>query len=252
MVIKKIFRAASVTAALLLGLTAAARAGFYNLPPLPPPEQYGNVLMDRTSTGYGMKAVVFSHWVHRIKYTCRVCHLELDFGFQAGSSEISEKASRDGRFCGACHNGKTAFGHTKENCDKCHSGDVSYGADRFKKLLPSLPRAGFGNRINWDEALAAGLIKPKDSLRDDYQQMSFEKNLELAAEGWSSIPPALFSHKAHSQWLDCANCHPDIFNVKKKTTKHFSMARMERKEFCGVCHLTVAFPLDDCKRCHQR
>jgi hypothetical protein len=21
-------------------------------------------------------------------------------------------------------------------------------------------------------------------------------------------------------------------------------------EFCGVCHMTVAFPMNDCKRCH--
>ncbi|MEJ2697871.1 MAG: cytochrome c3 family protein [Candidatus Sulfobium sp.] len=252
MVRGKIFFAALVTTGLLLGMNAAARADFYDLPPLPPPEQYGNVLMDRTSTAYGMKAVVFSHWFHRTNYTCRVCHLELEFGFRTGSSEITEKANREGRFCGACHNGKTAFGHTKENCERCHSGGDFYGADKFEGLLSSLPGAEFGNKINWVAALADGLIKPKDSLMDDYQPMEFEKTLKLAAEGWSSIRPAVFSHKAHGRWLDCANCHPDIFNIKKKTTKHFSMARMEKKEFCGACHLTVAFPLDDCKRCHKR
>jgi c(7)-type cytochrome triheme protein len=52
------------------------------------------------------------------------------------------------------------------------------------------------------------------------------------------------------QWLDCNNCHPDNFNIKKKTTKHFSMERILKREFCGVCHLTVAFPMDDCKRCY--
>jgi hypothetical protein len=28
------------------------------------------------------------------------------------------------------------------------------------------------------------------------------------------------------------------------------MARILKREFCGVCHLTVAFPMNDCKRCH--
>lgn len=25
--------------------------------------------------------------------------------------------------------------------------------------------------------------------------------------GWVGIPPAVFSHKTHVQWLDCNNCH---------------------------------------------
>jgi hypothetical protein len=28
------------------------------------------------------------------------------------------------------------------------------------------------------------------------------------------------------------------------------MNRILQREFCGVCHLTVAFPMNDCKRCH--
>jgi c(7)-type cytochrome triheme protein len=79
--------------------------------------------------------------------------------------------------------------------------------------------------------------------------MSFQSTLELNAE-WSGIPPAIFPHKAHVAWLDCANCHPDIFNIEKKTTKHFSMALNLEGRFCGACHLTVAFPLQDCTRCH--
>ena len=30
------------------------------------------------------------------------------------------------------------------------------------------------------------------------------------------------------------------------------MSRILKREFCGVCHLTVAFPMDDCKRCHSK
>ncbi|HVR37486.1 MAG TPA: c(7)-type cytochrome triheme domain-containing protein [Thermoanaerobaculia bacterium] len=57
-------------------------------------------------------------------------------------------------------------------------------------------------------------------------------------------------HAEHVRWLDCANCHPAIFNIRKKTTKHFSMRFNLAGEFCGACHLRVAFPLDDCMRCH--
>ena len=30
----------------------------------------------------------------------------------------------------------------------------------------------------------------------------------------------------------------------------FSMPLILKGEFCGVCHVTVAFPMNDCKRCH--
>ena len=46
------------------------------------------------------------------------------------------------------------------------------------------------------------------------------------------------------------NCHPDVFNIKKKTTEHFEMRFILEGRFCGACHLTVAFPLNDCMRCH--
>lgn len=229
-------------------LAGASRAtDYFNIPPLPAPEQYGNILINRMSEQKGVRPVAFSHWSHRMKYTCRVCHSELEFSFQVGTTEITEKENTEGRFCGACHNGKEAFGHTKENCDKCHNGNIEYGVDKFNEIKKQFPTAPFGNGINWVKALNKGLIKPKDTILGSYQPMSFDKKLVMDCGG---IPPAVFPHKAHTQWLDCSNCHPDIFNIKKKTTKHFSMERILNSEFCGVCHLRTAFPLNDCKRCH--
>jgi len=98
--------------------------------------------------------------------------------------------------------------------------------------------------------LKEGLIKPRQSMLDaQYAPIAFDKNLSLEAK-WRYVPPAIFPHDAHKQWLDCSNCHPDIFNVKKKTTEHFEMKYILESKFCGVCHLKVAFPLNDCKRCH--
>jgi len=71
----------------------------------------------------------------------------------------------------------------------------------------------------------------------------------LEAE-WERVPPAIFSHKNHTAWLTCSNCHPEIFNIQKKTTKHFEMKMNLVGEFCGVCHMTVAFPMSDCRACH--
>jgi len=221
----------------------------WDLPPLPPPEEYGNLLINRISEAHGQKAVTFSHWLHRLRYTCRVCHTELAFEMKVNSTEITEEENRRGEYCGACHNGKVAFGHTQKNCRKCHNGDRGYGKEKFAKLA-KFPRAKFGNRINWVKAVQQKRINPKPTIwKQPYKPIPFNKLLRMEAK-WHIIPDAFFSHEVHNRELDCSNCHPEPFNIKEKTTRHFSMKAILQGEFCGVCHRSVAFPMDDCNRCH--
>jgi c(7)-type cytochrome triheme protein len=243
------------TALVLLLLAPAltqAQQRFFDLPPLPPPEEFGNLLLDRVSSSAGIEAVGFSHWTHRRRYGCRVCHFELDFAMQANASEITEEENRRGGFCGACHDGETSFGHTEDNCARCHTGSTAGRKDIFKKLRKRnrLPASDFGNRIDWVKAEEQGLIDPVGSiLEPDYEPIPFTERLELPA-AWALIPPADFSHQVHLRWLECSNCHPDIFKVQKKGTEHFLMKNIIEGKFCGACHMTVAFPLNDCHRCH--
>ena len=239
---------AAAALALLLTVPAAARNTYWQFPPAPPPEQYGNLLINRTSEKNGQRPVTFSHWSHRRKYTCRVCHFELGFEMKAGATEITEEACREGRFCGACHDGRQAFGHTPGRCRECHNGDIAYGKEKFEELR-GWPEAPYGNKVDWVRAVDTGRIRPRASLEPGYTPMGFDKRLTLEA-GWTMIPPAYFSHKVHNRWLDCANCHPDIFNIKKRTTAHFAMKYNLEGKFCGACHGKVAFPLTDCRRCH--
>lgn len=237
---------------LLVAPLAQARQSFFDLPPLPPPEDYGNVLINRVSGGAGERAVVFSHWSHRSRFTCRVCHFELDFVMEANASEITEEANRKGEFCGACHDGKTAFGHTEANCAKCHTGSVASKHKLFKAFRKSLklPKSPFGNEIDWVEAQERGRIEPENSILDPaFEPIPFNERFEVPA-AWTLIPPADFSHGTHLRWLECSNCHPDIFKIQKKMTEHFLMENILQGKFCGACHMKVAFPLNDCKRCH--
>jgi len=230
----------------LLALASAGSSGFFDIPEALPEDEYGNIVINRTA-----EDAVFSHWTHRQKFTCRVCHFELEFNMQANTTEITEAANKSGRYCGAsgCHDGKAAFGHEEPHCKKCHDGTGAYGKKKFSKLS-KFPKAKCGNGIDWVQAMGKGLITPVNYLTiKPPSEVAIIKPLLLEAE-WASIPAAIFSHKVHTQWLDCNNCHPDIFNIKKKTTKHFAMDRILKREFCGVCHLTVAFPMNDCKRCH--
>jgi len=227
-----------------------ACAGVFQLPEHPPLHRYGDLLIDRGSAAAGMPGVFFSHWTHRTRYTCRVCHFELGFDFAVNQTGMTEADNRDGQYCGACHDGRAAFGPTPENCQNCHTGPAELDAKDFARRRQALPPAVYGNGINWTRALEKGVIQPLYSLyHPEERPLDYAKQLELVAN-WSMVKPAIFDHATHGQWLDCSNCHPDIFNIKLKGTRHFAMSYILERKFCGVCHLNVAFPLDECDLCH--
>lgn len=245
---------AAVIAAVALfassGITQAEdEYSMYKLPALPPPPLYGNILINRVSSKSGVEPVAFSHWMHRMMYTCRVCHEELEFSMKTGMTEITEEKNLKGEYCGACHNGRDAFGHTEKNCKRCHNNNIRYGSKLYSSLR-KLPDDQFGNRIDWHAALKRKMILPKRSIFDDkFEPMTFDRKFEVKSI-LTMVPPAVFSHKEHLEWLDCSNCHPDIFTIKKDATQNFSMDAILAGRFCGACHLSVAFPIQDCKRCH--
>ena len=233
-----------------LAATNPAAASRYPLPPLPEPHLYGTQVLDRVASSKGAKPVVFNHWVHRVHANCAICHSELEFALKAGETEITEADNQAGRYCGACHDGKIAFG-LADNCQRCHSEDRVNEKEKFVAFKRSkyFEETPFGNQIDWVDALRRGQVMPARFYENEYEDMPFDKELSLQAE-MQGIPPAIFPHKAHTDWMDCNLCHPAIFNIKAKTTEHFRMGLILKGEFCGVCHLKVAFPLDDCVRCH--
>ena len=82
--------------------------------------EYGDIVINNYSDASGMRPAVFPHWFHRVRFTCKVCHSDLGFKFQAGGNDINMVKIIDGQFCGACHNGEVAW--SVENCNFCHSG----------------------------------------------------------------------------------------------------------------------------------
>ena len=86
---------------------------------LPAAAEYGDVVLDRNSTKQGMRAVVFPHWFHRIRYRCKVCHSELGFKMRAGANLVQMNDIINGKFCGMCHNGQVAW--SPDRCDLCHT-----------------------------------------------------------------------------------------------------------------------------------
>ena len=218
--------------------------GDLDLPAQAAPEEYGDVLISRRTETSRTVPVIFSHWVHRTGYTCRVCHVELEFFCSGGSM--------GGKYCETCHDGTTAFGPSeqgKESCDRCHNATAKPNRKKFSALQRKLPSSEYGNEIDWVKALKKGAIDPQSSIDGSRQVIRIDKTLRLRAE-MSGISESVFPHGIHEAWLDCSNCHPELFTIKKKSTQNFSMDRIVRGEFCGVCHLKIAFPLNDCRKCH--
>jgi len=217
--------------------------------------KYGNVVMKRRSKKAGMAPVVFPHWVHRARYTCRVCHMELEFSMRSGGTGITRKQYLAGNFCGACHDGKTAFSvrdGDSPQCVRCHLKDSTPLEKRFAAFAATMPSSSFGNGIDWLKAINTGQITPKNSILTSSVTMELPEKLsgplKLGSAYARSVVP--FSHQDNFYERDCSNCHPDIFNIKKKGTEDFSMKYNIYGNFCGACHMRVAFPMDDCRRCH--
>lgn len=85
-----------------------------------PRAEFGDVVMNQYSDAAGMRPVVFPHWFHRVRYSCKACHSDLGIQFKAGGNAITMVKIVDGQFCGACHNGAVAW--AADQCDLCHSG----------------------------------------------------------------------------------------------------------------------------------
>jgi len=90
--------------------TAASPAG----------QHLGDIVMDRASTANEIPAVVFPHWKHRTRFRCYACHPD-SFAMKSGANAISMDDLRAGRYCGRCHDGRTAFPVAFETCRTCHS-----------------------------------------------------------------------------------------------------------------------------------
>ncbi len=129
----------SLIAGLLVGLWMWAAA------PNTAHAEYGDVVINNFSDAAEMRPVVFSHWFHRIRFRCKVCHADLGFEFKAGGNKITMAKIIDGQFCGACHNGEIAW--SVENCAMCHSG------------LPGTPTQIHGSTV---QRLVAPAHRPLD------------------------------------------------------------------------------------------
>ncbi len=113
-----------------------------------------------------------------------------------------------------------------------------------------LPRSNLGNYVNWAAALGKKRIQPRWDASNPKSE-AIVMDLTIVREVKGSMPDVVFPHKQHTEWLDCASCHPAIF-IPQKGANQISMAAIMLGQKCGVCHGKVAFPISECRLCHAR
>ncbi|MFZ5863492.1 MAG: c(7)-type cytochrome triheme domain-containing protein [Nitrospirota bacterium] len=119
---------------------------------------------------------------------------------------------------------------------------------------PALELAGFPkdryDLVDWAASVLQGKIKPRDAVDPSVPEVPpFDLDVVIITKS-KFQPDVLFSHKVHTLWLACENCHEKIFKKKAGGNPEMHMTKIAAGQYCGRCHDRVAFPLTDCLRCH--
>jgi len=130
------------------------------------------------------------------------------------------------------------------------SGDGTMLLQTPLEAFEPLPKSNSGNYVNWNQALTDGAISPWYSVSNP-NAAPIVLDMNIVREVKGSMPNVVYPHKQHTEWLDCANCHPAIF-IPMKGANQISMASILLGEKCGVCHGKIAFPVSECRRCHSQ
>lgn len=80
---------------------------------------YGDIILNEDRK-FGMAPVRFPHWLHRIRFRCKVCHPAI-FEMKKGANPITMSKIQGKQYCGACHNHEIVWGLRFDRCFWCHS-----------------------------------------------------------------------------------------------------------------------------------
>lgn len=117
-----------------------------------------------------------------------------------------------------------------------------------RDALRPLPADSAGNQVNWVKALRQGHIKPRTNLLETTRVQVLDQDVIMMRT--AEMPYVRFPHLAHTEWLDCGNCHEGLFKSRAGATP-INMFAILQGEYCGRCHGAVSFPLTECNRCHS-
>jgi c(7)-type cytochrome triheme protein len=167
------------------------------------------------------------------------------------TSNADMPAEPSGEQSGATHlSGNTAADSVPESDDStAFVGDMyQIGLGWHPAALEGLPVDKFG-LVDWVAALEQELIEPRGGIEPGAAEaVPFDMNIVMPSKT-GMIAGAYFPHKTHTTWMSCNSCHIKIF-MPLAGSNDLTMSTIVKGQACGVCHGKVAFPLNDCARCH--
>jgi c(7)-type cytochrome triheme protein len=116
------------------------------------------------------------------------------------------------------------------------------------EALATLPPDTAGNMVSWMRALDEGHIAPRTNILPETKVNL--RTTDVLLKNTGEMHMVRFPHRQHTAWLDCSNCHDQLFAQQAGATK-INMFLILQGEKCGLCHGAVAFPLTECARCHS-
>jgi c(7)-type cytochrome triheme protein len=122
------------------------------------------------------------------------------------------------------------------------------GAQENLGLFKNLKRDRFG-LIDWAASVDSDQMQLASSIKSPPEKYSFSAYKINGFSDKGTIASSEKTHGIHSYFVECRSCHPTPFAEKSGTTS-MDMEKMATDKACGKCHGHVAFPLDDCGRCH--
>jgi c(7)-type cytochrome triheme protein len=117
-----------------------------------------------------------------------------------------------------------------------------------REALATLPPDHAGSQVKWMEALDQGHIQPRTNIQPE--TIVKLRTTDVLLKNTGEMHMVRFPHRQHTAWLDCSNCHNQLFAQTAGDTR-INMMLILQGEKCGLCHGAVAFPLTECGRCHS-
>jgi c(7)-type cytochrome triheme protein len=170
-----------------------------------------------------LNAVIFRHKYHvDVKHiTCDKCHsglFEMEALEAQEKDDFTMKSLDEGKYCGACHNGKDAFASNAE-CARCHV-----------------------RLTDWQGQV--GYLKGKPA---PYKMPVYNTSISFG-QGEMKVR---FNHEKHSSPLNCRDCHLKLFRIKKGSNS-LTLADHNRQKSCFGCHDgKETFSWYSCNKCHK-
>lgn len=215
--------------------------------------------------------VIFSHKFHikqkGLKDNCKSCHKAIYDLRKKGSFTMADM--KKGKSCGACHDGKKAFGIAQ--CVRCHpAGNVIF---KVKETGPVLFRHDNHLAIYACRSCHTKLYEAGPNKRTTMAQMEKGKSCGACHNGKNAfsagecikchpvkeiefkikdVGNVTFSHTAHTGMYPCGECHDKLY-LPSSGNKRISMSDMEKGKSCGACHdAGSAFTVkENCDKCHK-